>query len=299
MDLLAGDHRLLGGHAGSFADAGQGARPPRKHWTPAAGSEPPPAGPCAPEAARSRIDARLRWPSGARGSPPSAPTAGWHPRDGAARPPRPPTVHRCATGPRSRRMTEPRRSGDRRDSPRNPRPRSEPHYAARPLPGRNVGKAARRCAAPVLPGITLGCPRPRNRVAVALGDLRGVEVVVAATVGPADVVEEHQRQLRPGRPLVDQPQLLGHGPVVVVAVQDHHVGHWNPGQRLDAGLTHQLQLRALLFQLQQARLGVGIDGQHRGVPVRGPEHRAAGSSRPRTSPRPQPPNGRPRRPGTG
>ena len=52
----------------------------------------------------------------------------------------------------------------------------------------------------------------------------GREVVVAAPVRPADVVEEQQRQRRARRALADQPQLLADGEVVVVAVDDHRVG---------------------------------------------------------------------------
>ena len=106
----------------------------------------------------------------------------------------------------------PTKSSTAVSTPLRGRPRAPPSAGRAARPGARPGLAredARRAA--------------RDRLAVLLGDQLGREVVVAAPVGPADVVEEQQRQLGAGRALADQPQLLADRVVVVVAVDDHRV----------------------------------------------------------------------------
>jgi hypothetical protein len=94
---------------------------------------------------------------------------------------------------------------------------------------------------------------------VLLGDESGVEVVVAAPVRPADVVEEEEWQVGTVGASGDRPQLLGDRVVVVVAVDDHGVRERDPRQRLQARLAHQLQVVALLRQPDEVLLGGGVD----------------------------------------
>ena len=87
------------------------------------------------------------------------------------------------------------RAADPSARPRSPRPRSGRRCAARPRARPSAGRAARPAGCPdrrgrfPRPGGTSGWRKSRR-------DQRGVEVVVAAAVRPAHVVEEEQRQRR-------------------------------------------------------------------------------------------------------
>jgi hypothetical protein len=102
------------------------------------------------------------------------------------------------------------------------------------------------------------------------GDLVGCEVVVAPRVRPADVVEEQQRQARALRALTDDPQLLGHRVVVVVAVDDRGVGQRDRPQRLVARGPDELEIRALLVEGDELLLGRRIDRPDACLGARGP-----------------------------
>ena len=103
------------------------------------------------------------------------------------------------------------------------------------------------------------------------GDLLGREVVVAAAVGPADVVEQQQRQRGALGALADQPQLLADREVVVVAVDDRRVGQRDRREGGEARLADQLELGVVARERLQAGLRRRVDradaGPRAGRPV--------------------------------
>ena len=76
---------------------------------------------------------------------------------------------------------------------------------------------------------------------------------------PADVVEHEQWQRLLACGGDDQPELLGHGVVVVVAVDHVGIGARQVRQGLVAGLLHQLQFRVLLGERDELLLRRGVD----------------------------------------
>ena len=135
------------------------------------------------------------------------------------------------------------------------------HSVARPaLPRRRppVGQPTR--AHPGLAGEQVAALD--RRLAVLGGDQVRGEVVVAAPVRPADVVEEQQRQCRALRALADDAQLLADGEVVVVTVDDRGVGQRDRLERLVARRTHQLEVGPALVEGDELLLRRGVDGPH-------------------------------------
>ena len=118
----------------------------------------------------------------------------------------------------------------------------------------------------------------RDRLAPVLGDQLGRVVVVAPPVRPGDVVEQEQRQRR-SRPLVDEPQLLAHGVVVVIAVDHDGIGHLDvlSASRLVSRTSSSSVVR--LCQLHQPVLRRRVDGGHPCARLRSPVHEHGGSGR--------------------
>ncbi len=105
-------------------------------------------------------------------------------------------------------------------------------------------------------------PRPAEGMTVGLGDLADVEVVIAASVGPANVVEQKQRQLGPRRALADQLELSADREVVVVSVDHDRIGQRQLRERFETRLADQLELGVGLGERDQPRLRGGVDRQH-------------------------------------
>ena len=218
-DVLARDDRRCRSRSRRDGAGARGARRARRRATRAAAAGPPPGGRragCAP--ARSTSTRR----GAGRGWPPAAPAADCDPTARGSRPARRPTARRC-----------PRRRRGRRRRARSPgagrRGRSTKSSTAVSTPLRGPPSARRRPAVGQPAGAHAGLAGEQvaaldRRLAMLGGDQVGREVVVAAPVRPADVVEEQQRQRRALRALADDPQLLADREVVVVAVDDHRVG---------------------------------------------------------------------------
>ena len=109
-----------------------------------------------------------------------------------------------------------------------------------------------------------------GRLAVLRGDLVGREVVVAAAVRPAHVVQEDERQRRVLRALADDAQLLANRVVVVVAVDDHRVGQRDGVERLVAGGADELELGPALVERDELLLRRGVDRPHSRAGTRRP-----------------------------
>ena len=168
---------------------------------------------------------------------------------------------------------------------RRPRCAAERGYGS--PPGRSPGSPGNEAA-----GVA------RDRMAVLGGDRVRVEVVVAAAVRPADVVEQQQRQLGARRALAEDPQLLADGVEVVVAVDHDGVGQRDPRQRRRGSSRGSARARdASRASATRPSCGAGSIGADASRRRRPPSRRARASGRPRTR-RPRPPSARPRRRGT-
>jgi len=110
----------------------------------------------------------------------------------------------------------------------------------------------------------------RHRLAVLGRDHLGLEIDVAAAVRPADVVEEQQRQRASAGAGSEQPEVLAHGVVVVVAVEDHGVGHSDVRQGVPASLVDEVQLGVLGGELDQPALRIRVDRDNPRLAAGGP-----------------------------
>ncbi len=187
----------------------------------------------APGPPRPRVGWRVRRRAGARGWPPCRPSSGLRsqpPTTSAT-----PSPHGARVAPHHAEAEEGGHDGQTqalaaRDT-KSSTAVSTPFPVAALAASPSADTAGRRGDTPGSSGVRP--PRVADqRMAVGLRDLLGVEVVVPASVRPAHVVEQEQRQVRAARPLGDQPQLLGDRPVVVVAVDDHGVGQVEVWQRV-------------------------------------------------------------------
>ena len=103
-----------------------------------------------------------------------------------------------------------------------------------------------------------------------------VVVAVAPREGPADVVQQDQGQEAVAGLLAHQPQLLAHGEVVVVAIDDHRIGQVQCGEGGVAGLHDQLELGAALGELGEPGPRGGVDrGDPLGAVALGPGEQLA------------------------